>query len=87
METRILVYATNIKTKFYGHWCHRVLNLPTLQKGDCYQTNNPIQDTVSVSVYYDVSIRMGVSVCMCMHERTCVCMYVCDPCYYHIGRI
>ena len=47
VETRILVYATNIKTKFYGHWCHRVLNLPTLQKGDCYQTNNPIQDTVS----------------------------------------
>ena len=48
METRILIFATNIKTKFYGHWCHRVLNLPTLQKGDSYQTNNPVHDTVSV---------------------------------------
>ena len=27
VETRILIYATNIKTKFYGHWCHLVLNL------------------------------------------------------------
>jgi len=51
METKILIFATNIKMRFYSHWCHRVLNLPTLAKGDSFQTNNPIQDTVRCSVY------------------------------------
>ena len=68
METRILIFATNIKTKFYGHWCHRVLNLPTLQKGGSYQTNNPVHDTVCLC-------RLCVCVCICL--RMCLCVSMC----------
>ena len=71
VETRILVYATNIKTKFYGHWCHRVLNLPTLQKGESYQTHNPIHDTVCVCV----CVRVCVSDILCV-VSTYLCVHI-----------
>ncbi|XP_065898692.1 testis-expressed protein 47-like [Dysidea avara] len=61
VETKILIFATNIKMRFYGHWCHRVLNLPTLAKGDSYQTNNPVHETVvsNVENLYILGQRLG----------------------------
>ena len=84
VETRILIFATNIKTKFYGHWCNRVLNLPTLQKGDSYQTNNPVHETVSVCVCLCVCLCLCVCICVCM----CVCMCMCGcACVCHCVRV
>ena len=82
VETRILIFATNIKTKFYEHWCNQVFNLPTLQKGDSYQTSNPVHETVSVCMC--VCVRVCARACVCVVVFVCATVYVClFACYIH----
>lgn len=48
--SRLLNFSTGLENRFYPQWCYRVLNISSLQKGDVYQTNDPIEQTVSSNI-------------------------------------
>lgn len=57
-DSRLLNFSTGLEQRFYPQWCARQLNLPSLAKGEVYQTNDPIEQTVGrfVHIYTCTSI-------------------------------
>lgn len=45
-NSRILNFSTGFDQRFYSQWSVRILNLASLAKGESYQTNDPIEQTV-----------------------------------------
>ena len=48
-ESRLLSFSAHIPHRLYPQWAVRVLSLPALAKGEVYQTNEPLDVTVSNS--------------------------------------
>lgn len=46
--TRLLSFSSNVEQRLYPQWAVRVLQTSALPKGECYQTNDPIEQTVSM---------------------------------------
>lgn len=49
-ESRLLNFSSGLEQRFYPQWSFRVLNLPSLAKGEIYQTTDPIEQTVNTTV-------------------------------------
>lgn len=49
-DTRILNFSTNVTPRLYPQWAYRVLPLPTLPRGEAYQTTESIAQTVSIAL-------------------------------------
>ena len=41
-DSRLLNFSSGLEQRFYPQWSARQLNLPSLAKGEVYQTNDPI---------------------------------------------
>lgn len=53
-ESRLLNFSSGLEQRFYPQWSVRVLNLPSLAKGETYQTTDPIEQTVNrIAVYHN----------------------------------
>ena len=50
--SRLLTFSSNIEQRLYPQWATRVLNLPTLPRGEAHSTNDPIEQTVSQSLIH-----------------------------------
>ncbi|XP_003384538.1 PREDICTED: uncharacterized protein C7orf62 homolog [Amphimedon queenslandica] len=46
-DSRLLNFSSGLEQRFYPQWSARQLNLPSLAKGEVYQTNDAIELTVS----------------------------------------
>ena len=50
VSSRLVSFSSNISCRLYPQWAIRVLSLPALAKGEAYQTQDPLETTVSVCV-------------------------------------
>ena len=59
----MLNFSSGLEQRFYPQWSARQLNLPSLAKGEVYQTNDAIELTVSsltaINNNYFVSFKVG----------------------------
>ena len=59
-ESRLLNFSTGLEYRFYPQWSYRVLNLPSLAKGEQYQTNDTIEQTVRPHLCETVCLNFHV---------------------------
>ena len=64
--SRLVSFSAHSSQRLYPQWAVRVLSLSALPKGEVYQTQDPLEATVSSDV-----------LCMSTVPSDCVCVCVC----------
>jgi hypothetical protein len=59
--SRILNFSTGFEQRFYPQYSNRMVDLPSLAKGEIYQTHEPIEATVSqnLSKIYTMGVQLS----------------------------
>lgn len=70
-DSKLLNFDSNIDQRLYPQWAYRVLNLPTLTKGESYKTQEPIEQTVC-SLYRPHLIVELLYWCTSIQVATCL---------------